>query len=88
MEKQVPPGIQRLFWDMRLDTHAPKKTIIERVLNNGTLADWRWLVAAYGVDDVRRCMDQRDTFGRTNVRSESRRIALLLLPRAIVNMLH
>lgn len=83
MQKEISPQIKRLFWDadtnmLDVDIHA--KTIIERVLNNGTLADWRWLVATYGSRQLHSVMDMNDRFGRSNLRPASRRIASLLLP--------
>ncbi len=82
MEPRLPEMIRRLFWDMdieRLDIEAHKRTIITRVLNTGTLADWRWLRAAYGLHEVRRVLASTLPFGRDEIRRESRSLASLLL---------
>ena len=78
----ISPRIQRLFWDMdarKLDIRAHMKTIIERVLNDGTLADWRWLVSVYGRTEVGRVLAKKNKFGRSSIRPESRRLASLIL---------
>lgn len=82
MQKNVSPHLQRLFWDMdahKLDTSAHKKTIIERVLNNGTLSDWRWLTSTYGNRIINETLAKKNLFGRDNIRPQSRRLAGLLL---------
>lgn len=82
MQKEISPQIKRLFWDadtnmLDVDIHA--KTIIERVLNNGTLADWRWLVSMYGSVKIENTLAKRGPFRRDNVRPQSRRLASLIL---------
>jgi len=82
MQKRLPFSIRRLFWDVcpdTLDLNLHAKMIIERVLNNGTLTDWRWLVAAYGSQQLHSIMDTNDKFGRSNLRIPSRHLASLLL---------
>lgn len=82
MKKDIPTVIQRLFWDMdsqKLDIDAHAKTIIERVLNDGTLSDWQWLVSTYGSGKVREILGEKNLFGRDNVRPQSRHIASLIL---------
>lgn len=82
MQKNISPHTRRLFWDMdarKLDTETHKKTIIERVLNNGTLSDWRWLTTTYGSRSIKELLTKKDFFGRDNIRPESRQLAGLLL---------
>ncbi len=82
MQLKDTPHIRSLFWDMnvqQLDTTAHAKTIIERVLNYGTLDDWRWLVSVYGTETIRRTLATRDRFGRDNFRAGARRLAELML---------
>jgi hypothetical protein len=82
MQATLSTQIGRLFWDMdptKLGVKEHAKTIIERVLNYGTLADWRWLVKSYGGDEVRRVAAARDRFGRTNVRPQASRLVSLLV---------
>jgi len=82
MKKDISPRIQRLFWDVdvrKLDINLHAKTIIERVLNNGTLADWRWLIATYGNAEVNSVLTKENKFKRDTVRPQSRRLATLIL---------
>lgn len=82
MQKNLLPHTQRLFWDMDargLDTSAHKRTIIERVLNNGNLSDWRWLTSTYGSRSIKETLAKKDIFGRDNIRPQSRHLAGLLL---------
>jgi hypothetical protein len=44
-----------LFWDIRaeiLEWDKHKKTIIERVLQRGSLAEWKTIVSVYGLDVI------------------------------------
>ena len=78
----IPPIIQRLFWDMdshKLDINSHSKTIIERILNDGNLADWRWLVSTYGNEKIEDALAEENSFGRDNIRPQSRRLASLIL---------
>jgi hypothetical protein len=52
-----------------------RRVIIPRVLNYGTLADWRWLEQRYGREAVRA---EAASIGRNSVREPSRRLAALL----------
>jgi len=82
MQKDISPSTKRLFWDMdsqKLDTTVHAKTIIERVLNDGTLADWQWLVATYGSGKIADMLAEKGSFGRDNIRPQSRRLASLIL---------
>lgn len=82
MQKDISPQTKRLFWDMdsqKLDVHAHARTIIERVLNDGTLADWQWLVSTYGSAKIGEVLAEKHSFGRDNIRSQSRRLASLIL---------
>lgn len=78
----IPTSVARLFWDLdsgTLDMTAHKGTIIERVLNYGTLSDWRWLVSAYGRPSVQNAFSQRSPRRGNGVRNESARLAALLI---------
>jgi hypothetical protein len=47
----LPERLRPLFWPYRfedLDAARHRKTVILRLLNYGSLADWRWLVSHYG----------------------------------------
>ena len=80
--KRLPNHVQTLLWDMdssKLDIQKHADAIIERVLNAGTLGDWKWLVSHYGEGAVRARLSQKSAFRRDNIRSESRRLASLIL---------
>lgn len=82
MQKAISPQVQRLFWDMdshKLDIDSHAKTIIERILNDGNLADWRWLVSTYGNERIENALEEKKSFGRDNIRPQSRRLASLIL---------
>ncbi len=79
---RLPPLIERLFWDANLkhvSIDLQRDFIIERVLNMGTLADWRWLVDTYGDKVISERCEKMPALGRENLRPESRRLASLLL---------
>lgn len=59
-----------------VDTHAT--TIIERVLNLGTLTDWRWLVVTYGVPRLRDVIMRQADGERSSLRPETSRVAELM----------
>ena len=82
MQKDIFSRTKRLFWDMdshKLDVHAHAKTIIERALNDGTLEDWQWLVSTYGSAKIQDVLREKHSFGRDNIRPQSRRLASLIL---------
>ncbi|MFZ1075450.1 MAG: hypothetical protein WAN50_03695 [Minisyncoccia bacterium] len=79
---ELPANIKRLFWDMdsdALDAEKHADAIIERVLNTGSLADWKWLVQNYGTGAIQSRLSRKTMFGRDNFRPESRRLASLIL---------
>lgn len=74
----IDDPVARLFWEMdpeQLDLARHQRVIIRRVLNYGTLADWRWLEQHYGREVVRSEALGR---GRTGLRERSGRLAALL----------
>lgn len=82
MDIGLPTSIQKLLWDAdlrALDQEAHGRLIIERVLNYGTLADWRWLVARYGANSVRAALKMRGALPRDVIRSEARQLASLII---------
>lgn len=74
--------MHRLFWDMdptQLDVTTHASSIIERILNDGTLSDWRWLVATYGSQVLKERLSSSPRFAsRTGIRERSSRLASLL----------
>ncbi|MGD0328358.1 MAG: hypothetical protein ABSB00_01440 [Minisyncoccia bacterium] len=82
MDIKLSASIQRLLWDASpflLDQETHRQLIIERVLNYGTLADWRWFVARYGVDSIRATLKTQNAFSRSAVRSEAWQLASLII---------
>jgi hypothetical protein len=82
MSTGVPISIQKLLWDAdprSLDREAHQQLIIERVLNYGTLADWRWLVACYGANSIRNTLNIRGAFSRNAIRNEARQLASFII---------
>lgn len=82
MKQALPATIGRLFWDAdpkRLDIETHQRTIVERVLNLGTLADWHWLVSVYGAKVVREAVFAKGRLRASGVRPESARLVELLV---------
>lgn len=82
MNADIPVSIEKLLWDAdlrSLDTEAHRQLITERVINYGTLADWRWLVARYGAENVRSSLWTQGVFSRNVIRSEAQQLALLII---------
>jgi hypothetical protein len=74
----IADPVARLFWEMnpeKLDPARDRDVIIPRVLNYGSLADWRWLEQRYGREVVRAALLARD---HNSIRERSRRLAGLL----------
>lgn len=81
MNAELPSSIQKLLWDAdlrSLDLIAHRQLIIERTINYGTLADWRWILARYGAGVVRATFEARNS-SRSAIRSEARQLASLIL---------
>lgn len=82
MYGSLPTAIGRLFWDTnpkKLDIARHKHTIIERVLNHGTLADWHWLVSMYGTKVIREVVSPKSPMRASGVREESARLVEMLI---------
>lgn len=74
----IPPNIKPLFWYLRrdaIDVEKDKHDIIVNVVNEGTMDQWRWLIDAYGKDEIRHVLEQRLA---TEFHTESRHLAELL----------
>ena len=82
MQSSMPATIERLFWDTdpkKLDISRHRHTIVERVLNHGTLADWRWLVSAYGAKTIREAVSFQSPVRANSIREESARLVEMLI---------
>jgi len=74
----IPPELARLFWDTNfssLGLEQNDRTVISRVLNYGTLGDWRWLAKTYGRERVQAILTAK---GRASLREPARRLAEVL----------
>ena len=58
-----------------METH--QRVIIERILNYGTLRDWRWAISQYGASAVRTVLAPQSG-ARDNLRAEARRLAAIM----------
>lgn len=82
MRAELPASIEKLLWDAdprSLNVEAHEQLIIERAINYGTLADWRWLVTHYGARAVLAALKMRGISGRSAIRSEARELASLII---------
>ena len=52
-----------------------EKTIIEQLINYGSLAEWRWLVSQYGIPEIR---DVLQTVPASEIKPRTRILASLL----------
>ena len=74
----IPEDIKPLLWYLKrnsLDVEKDKHDIIMNIVNEGTMQQWRWLVDAYGKEEIRRVLEQRLA---TEFHPESRHLAELL----------
>jgi len=79
--KNIPSFTKKLFWDVneeKLDTILHKKSIIERIINYGTLADWKWLSSVYDRNTIINISNTKDKFGRKNIRPSAEYLASLI----------
>lgn len=80
INKNIPSFIKKLFWDInkeKLNTDLHKKSIIERIINYGNLADWKWLSFVYDKNTIINTINAEDKFGRKNIRPNAKRLASL-----------
>ena len=73
--KKLPLTFKPLLWSLRwrdLDVQKDKEDIIVNVVNDGTLEQWRWLIATYGKETIRSVLRRRLI---TEFHPESRRLA-------------
>ncbi len=59
--KKLPESFKPLLWSYdfsKVDTERDKKTIVIAALNYGDLAHWRWVVAHYGKEAIRRIIEE------------------------------
>jgi hypothetical protein len=71
----ISSAAAKYFWDVdpkSLDIQKHERLIISRLINYGTLDDWRWLASTYGKERIARALHAR---GRTSIRTEARYLA-------------
>lgn len=76
-QKKPPERIRPLLWSLNwnsVDVFEDKDDIILAVVNEGTLADWRWLADTYGKYEIRRVLEHHLV---TEFHPESRNLARL-----------
>ena len=60
---QHPPrSFRPLLWSLRwedVDVRDDREDIIVAIVNEGTLAQWRWLIRTYGKPTIRRILQRR-----------------------------
>ena len=74
----ISPSVAKYFWDVNvetLDIKRHKRYIITRLLNYGTLADWRWLMHTYGKKHIAEILSHLQ---RSGIRQSARRLAELI----------
>lgn len=79
--KNIPFSIKKFFWDAnkdKLDANLHKKNIIERIINYGALADWKWLSSYYGKEVIINTLNSKDKFNRKNIRPSALRLASII----------
>ena len=60
-EKKIPGALKPFLWSLRwddLNTDEDKEDIILATVNEGTLAEWRWLIDVYGKEIVRSVLEK------------------------------
>jgi len=61
-KKKLPPSFKPLLWSLRwseIDVEKDKADIILNAINEGTLAEWRWLINAYGKKTINQVLKKR-----------------------------
>ncbi len=79
---KIPEHIINLFWEWdksTIDINLHKRSIIEKVINYGSLSDWKWLVSLYGLSDVRKTALQTNNLARGNINFKTKKLAELIL---------
>ena len=74
----IPESFRPLLWWVKweeLDADKHKETIIVAIINEGTLAQWRWLIRTYGMDTIHMVLSRRLA---TEFHPESRNLAQII----------
>lgn len=59
---KLPITFRPILWSLRwneLDTDRDKEDIIMAAINEGTLAQWKWITAHYGKQKIRHVLENR-----------------------------
>lgn len=77
--KHHPPfSFRPLLWSLRwddVDIEEDKEDIIVNTINEGSLDQWRWLIATYEKEAIRKVLENRL---KTEFHPESRALATIL----------
>lgn len=74
----LPEIFRPLLWGLKwdsLDIEEDKDDIIFNGINEGNLEHWRWIIQAYGKDEIRRVLRKRLD---TEFHPESRNLAQII----------
>ena len=78
MKVRVRGDLRPLLWSLRwreLDAEKDKEDIIVNTINEGTLAQWKWLIKTFGKGTIRRILMGRLA---TEFHPESRNLARIV----------
>jgi len=76
----IPASFRPLLWSLRwesLDGWEDREDIILAAFNEGHLEHIRWVIQAYGRDEIRKVLSRRL---ETELHPESRNLAKILIP--------
>lgn len=79
MRNELPDSFRPLFWDAdfsKIDSGKDEKVVIERIINYGSLSQWRFLVDFYGKEKVKKIVEEMPA---SAFRPQTLRLAELLL---------
>lgn len=74
----LPEMFRPLLWSLRweeIDVEEDKEDIILAAVNEGRLDHWRWLIQAYGKEEIKRVLERRLV---TEIHPESLNLAKLI----------
>ncbi len=74
----IPESFRPILWSLKwdnLDINKDKNDIILNTVNEGTLAQWRWIVKTYGKETIREILAKRLA---TEFHPESRNLARVI----------
>lgn len=76
--KKLPDFFKPILWSLKwdkLDVDEDKEDIIVAAVNEGTLDHWRWIIATYGKEEIRKILEKRLS---SEFHPESRHLAKII----------